>query len=104
VPGDRGVAAIAEHAHGAWRQRARRRRLGPVAAAVDGAASSVPHAEDSSSPRETEVPRGWQQRCTGVGGGATDWGDWTTTRRHEAATHEHGVEETSFHRDFNFFI
>ena len=71
MAGDGGAAALSEHAHGAWRRRARRRRPGLAVAAVGGAAGSVPHVEDSSSPRETEVPRGMRATWGMVGDGGT---------------------------------
>ena len=49
--GDRGAAALAEHAHGAWRRSARCRRSGPAAVAISGAAGSVLRTKDSSSLR-----------------------------------------------------
>jgi hypothetical protein len=41
---------------------------GPAAVAAGGATGSVPRVEDSSSPRETKVPRGMAG-----GGGVSEW-------------------------------
>jgi hypothetical protein len=52
---------------------------GLVAATVGGAAGSIPHAEDSSSLRETEVPWEWDAPWGVIatawdgGRGAADW-------------------------------
>jgi hypothetical protein len=106
--GDGGAAAVAEHAHGAWRRRARRRRLGPATPTVGGAAGSVPRqrippplcrgaagyggatGDDGAARAEWAAAR--DRGATGDGGGgAAEWGGPTAARCGEAATARSGV-------------
>lgn len=82
------------------------RQSGPAAAAASGAAGSVPHAEDSTSPWGAAGMGGavgdggggaseWATVRDG-GGGAAEWDGRMAARRHEATTDECGVGEMSF--------
>jgi hypothetical protein len=66
--------------------------------------------EDSSSPRETEVPRGWGRHkrwraamARDGGRSIADWDGQTAARHREVVTHEHGMKETSVYEDLIFF-